>query len=73
MSGDFGLRRADVCAVFARFLASWSRLKNILGEVAERLNAADSKSVVPFIGYRGFESPPLRKSKRVLKRALLLL
>ena len=30
------------------------------GEVAERLNAAVSKTVMPRKRYRGFESPPLR-------------
>jgi hypothetical protein len=35
--------------------AAWPR-----GEVAERLNAAVSKTVVPRKRYRGFESPPLR-------------
>jgi hypothetical protein len=34
-----------------------------LGEVAERLNAAVSKTVVPRKRYRGFESPPLRFRK----------
>ena len=40
------------------------QLNNYHGEVAEWSNAVDSKSIVPFLGYRGFESLPLRRNKK---------
>jgi hypothetical protein len=41
-------------------LGTSSRIRVINGEVPERSIGAVSKTVVPFAGYRGFESLPLR-------------
>ena len=43
-----------------RLPPGWSEGRMASGEVAERLNAAVSKTVVRFRAYPGFESLPLR-------------
>jgi hypothetical protein len=42
----------------------WLRYENSRGEVAERLNAAVSKTVIRVFPYPGFESLPLRHESK---------
>jgi hypothetical protein len=70
----FGPRRVEKCIVpapLATPFPTWYPSSFWVGEVAERSKAHASKACVP-IGYRGFESHPLRCSRVGGPRAMLL-
>jgi hypothetical protein len=66
----------QIFTIFDQFLERWPRqggvdavvnAANNIGEMAERSNAAVSKTVVRQSVDRGFESPSLRKAKANLR------